>query len=231
MSVVGRFPLEQIMRRTIPGPVNPLDKSTIVSIFPKEIKETKHTLMPGYWEIAPGSYEHPALLVVGPSSWWKDVGDDQPLIEIPVSSVQIADSIVKDYCNGYLGCDMIENIPGLFFIPGAWNLQQVRKDYAPLLEKARVRQLSFYRNLVKMADAFWARSNGNPLSISDDMRLAARELQIQGRDWMADFQHMQESLGRCVACGQMRNMEFPVCPHCKAVVDREKAEKLGIKFA
>lgn len=231
MGIIGQFPLEQIMRRTIPGPVNPLDKSTVISIFPKEIRESKPTLMPGYWELSPGSYEHPSTVIVGPSSWWKDVGDDQPLIEIPVSSVQIADSIVRDYCNGYLGCDMAENMPGLFFIPGALNLVQIRKDYAPLLEKAKQKQTNFYRNLVKMADAFWSRSNGNPLAISDDMRLAARELQVQGRDWMADFQHIQENIVRCIACGQMRNSEFPVCPHCKAIVDKEKAKALGITFA
>lgn len=233
MGVVGQFPLQDMMRRTIPGPVNPLDKSTIFSIFPKEINETKPTLMPGTWKIEPGSPDSPTSLIVGPSSWWKDVGEEQPLIEIPVSSIQIADSIIKDYCNGYLGCNMNDAMPGMFFMPGSFTVQQMstNKEFRILLDKARDRQTNFYRVLVRMADAYWSRTNGNPLAISDDMRLAARELNIQGRDWMADFQNQTDTIVRCVACGQMRNAAYPICPHCKAVVDKVRAEELGIKFA
>lgn len=233
MAVVGQFPLQDMMRRTIRGPVNPLDKSTLVSIFPKKINETKPTLMPSNWIMEPGSLDNPSVLVIGPSSWWKDVGEDQPLIEIPVSSIQIADSIIKDYCNGYLGCNMTDAMPGMFFVPGSFNQQQIMtgKEGRALLEIAKIKQDNLYRTLVKMADAFWSRTNGNPLSISDDMRLAARELNIQGRDWMADFQNQTDTIVRCIACGQMRNAAYPVCPHCKAIVDKVRAEELGIKFA
>src|SRR6187200_2386767 len=100
---VGEFPgINQVNRRTIRAPVNSLDKSTVVSILPKRIYETKITIQPGVFEIAPGSMEHPSVLVVGASSWWREVDVDQPLLEIPVSSIQVADSIVKDYCNGLL---------------------------------------------------------------------------------------------------------------------------------
>jgi hypothetical protein len=233
MGVVGQFPLQDMMRRTIPGPVNPLDKSTVISIFPKEIREVKPTLMPGEWHILPGSVDNPSFLTVGPSSWWKDVGEEQPLIEIPVSSIQIADSIIKDYCNGYLGCNMDDAMPGMFFVPGSFGPDQLKtnKEYRLLFDKAKVKQTNFYRVLVRMADAYWSRTSGNPLAISDDMRLAARELNIQGRDWMADFNNQNDSIIRCVACGQMRNASYPVCPHCKAIVDSAKATELGIKFA
>ena len=87
MAIVGQFPSHRMAMR---APVNPLDKSTVVSIFPREIHEIKHTLIPGEFYIPPGSYENPSILVVGPSSWWRDIDPDQPLIEIPVSSVLIA---------------------------------------------------------------------------------------------------------------------------------------------
>lgn len=230
MGIVGSFPgIQDINRRTIPGPINPLDKSTVVSIFPKEIDEYKHTLIPGSWKIPKGSYDKPATLVVGPSSWWKDVGEDQPLIEIPVSSVQIAESIVRDYCVGYLGSDMTDSMPGMFFVPGNFTVEQIKKDYKSLLDKAKIKQENFYRVLVRMADAYWSRTNGNPLAISDDMRMAARELGQEGKEWLADFQ--TQEVVRCIACGQIRNPAYPVCPHCKAVVNLEQATKLGIKFA
>ena len=127
MALVGEFPgLNQMHRRTIRAPVNPMDKSTIVSILPKFISERKATIQPGTFEITPGSFEKPALLVVGPSSWWREIDENQPLLEIPVSSIQVADSVVKDYCNGLLACNMSDMMPGLFYLPGEYNLDKLK---------------------------------------------------------------------------------------------------------
>jgi hypothetical protein len=230
MAVVGQFPLmSDYKRRTIRAPVNPLDKSTVVSIFPKYILEKKCTIQPGVFEIQPGSYERPALLVVGPSSWWKEIDDNQPLLEIPHSSIQIADSIVRDYCNGLIACDMGENMPGLFFLPGEITLEKLKKDHQKELEVATRKQKSWYNALVRMADALWSRSNGNPLTISDDMKLAARDLNLLNKEWLKDSQIME--LVRCQACGSLKNPLYPICSNCKAITDKDKAKELGLVFA
>jgi hypothetical protein len=220
-TVVGQFPTH---RRTIRGPVNPLDKSTIVSIFPKEIEERKPTIQPGIFKIPAGSYENPAILVVGPSSWWRDIDEEQPLLEIPVSSIQIADSVVKDYCNGILACNMDTHMPGMFYVPGSQQdskgvvdhkatLEWIKKNFKAELDAAKVRQNNWYSLLLRLADSLWARSNGNPLAIADDMRLAAKELQQEGKkDWMKDFQMVD--MVRCKACGTLKNPQFPVCAAC-----------------
>lgn len=221
--------LTQSRRRTIRGPVNPLDKSTIVSIYPREIDEVKHTIQPGRFVIKPGTFEIPSILVVGPSSWWREIDEFQPLLEIPNSSIQVADSVVKDYCNGLLGCDMGNSMPGIFYVPGEFTLKEIKEKYSVELSNAKTRQNSYYAVLTKMADALWARTNGNPLTISDDMRLAARELNLKNKDWMKDFSMME--MVKCFSCGSMCNPEFPVCPTCKAIRDTDKAAKLGIKFA
>ena len=97
---VGGFPgMSSHLTRTIRAPVNPMDKSTVFSIFPKPIKDTKLTISPGRFELAAGTYDKPSLLIVGPSSWWKHVDENQPILEIPQSSVQIAESIVRDWAN------------------------------------------------------------------------------------------------------------------------------------
>jgi hypothetical protein len=230
MGIVGEFPnLNQPNRRTIRGPVNPMDKTTIVSIYPQEIIETKPTLQPGRFVIPPGSIEKPSITVVGPSSWWREIDPDQPLLEIPVSSVQIADSIIKDYCNGLLGCDMAGAQPGFFYVPGEHNLESVRKNFNHEFDGAVQRQRNWYSNLIRLADSLWARSNGNPLSISDLMRLAAKELGLE-KDWLKDFK-FSDTTARCKACGSIRNPLFPVCPTCKAIDDPAKAKALGITFA
>lgn len=229
MAIVGQFPLmSDIKRRTIRAPVNPLDKSTVVSVFPKHIIERKVTIQPGVFEIQPGTYERPAILVVGPSSWWKEIDDNQPLLEIPHSSIQIADSIVRDYCNGLVACDMADNMPGLFYVPGEWTIEKLFKEKQGELEIAKRKQKNWYTALVRMADALWTRSNGNPLAVSDDMKMAARDLNLISKEWLKDSQIMD--LVRCQACGSLKNPLYPICSNCKAITDKKKAEELGLVF-
>jgi hypothetical protein len=227
---VGEFPgFANQNRRTIRAAINPLDKSTVVSILPKYISERKATIQPGVFEIKPGNYENPSLLVVGPSSWWREVDEHQPLLEIPVSSIQVADSIVRDYSNGLLACNMADMQPGLFYLPGEYNVEKLKKDHMQLLIKAKNQQTKWFLELVRIADILWSRSNGNPLSISDDARLACKELNITGKPWLGDLQAAE--MVRCVACGSMRNQLFPICQTCKAIADPELAKKLNLTFA
>jgi hypothetical protein len=227
---VGEFPgLQQSNRRTIRAPVNPMDKSTVVSILPKLIQERKPTCQPGFFELKPGNYENPSVLVIGPSSWWREVDENQPLLEIPVSSIQIADSIVRDYCNGLLACNMADQMPGLFYVPGEYTVEKLKKEHLPLLLKAQVQQKKWFLELIRLADILWSRSNGNPLSISSDARLACKELNIQNKPWLGDQQAAE--LVRCIACGSLRNQQFPICQTCKAIADPVKAKELNIQFA
>lgn len=213
-------------RRTIRQDVNPFDKSTVVSILPKYNQiERKWTIWPGTFEIPYGTFVNPSVLVVGSSSWWADLNPDQPLIEIPVSSVQVAKSIVDDYCNACLGAEG-DSKPGLFWIPGAITVDEVKRKYVEQLNIANARQRNWYATLVKHGDVLWARTMGNPLAISDDMRLAAKELGLE-REWISDFKAIE--MVRCLYCGNMRNPFYPVCLHCRHVVDKAAYEKLNPK--
>lgn len=230
MSIVGAFPmLSDLRRRPVKAPANPLDKSTVVSIYPRDIDEIKPTIEPGRFRIPAGSYEKPSLLVVGPSSWWKEFDENQPLVEIPQHSVQIAESIVNDYCRGILGCDMGELMPGLFWVPGEVDAVSLVVKHKDLLDNAYRKQRNWYTFLVKMADSLWARTNGNPLTIGDDMRMAAQALNLVNKEWLKDQQVSE--LVRCIACGHLKNPAYPICSNCKAISDPEKAKALGLVFA
>lgn len=215
-------------RRTVRAPVNPMDKCTLVSVYPKTIHEKKISLQPGEFTIEPGTYDKPSTLIIGPSSWWRDVGEDEPLLEITHSSTVMADSIVKDYMNGLIGCNMVDSMPGLFWLPGEILDNELMPKYKPQLDKARKNQTNYYQIVVKLADSLWARTNGNPLAIPGIAKLAAHELQLN-REWLQQF--VAPEIIKCVACGSMRNPAYPVCPTCKAVVDVEMAKKLNLKFA
>lgn len=209
---VGEFAQPRGLIRTVR---NPMDKATIVSIYPKDIYDVKHTTQPSKYYIKGGSFEKPSLTVVGPASWWRDVDPDQPMLEVPVAATQVAHSLIVDYIQGFLACDMEDNRPGLFFIPGEITLKVLQSEYALKLKEAYDKQRNWYALLLRLADSLWARSNGNPLAIWDEMRMAARELGLDNRPWLK--LDVQVEMTRCFACGSLRNPEFPICPTCKNI--------------
>lgn len=224
MGVVGEFPLGK-RNIAVRMPVNPLDKATVVSIYPWDIEEIKPTMQPGKFYIPKGSYSNPSVLILGPSSWWRDVDEGDNSIEIPTSAILMADSIVRDYCLGTIEVQFGIAQPGLFYIAGAKKSFDIIKEHKDLLDNALAMQTRWYEALIKLGDSLWARSRGNPLAIDDRMRTAARELK-RDKPWIADFQMVE--LIPCVACGNLRNPAFPVCHHCNRVVDAALAKTLGI---
>ena len=215
-------------RRIIRSAKNPLDKCTVVSIFPKEIHADKETVDPGHFVIPSGTFDEPGVLAVGTSSWWKDIDINQPMQEIVVGSIQMANSIINDYCNAVLGSDMSSAMPGLFFVTGVKTAKEVKSDYKKKLTEVKDKQDNWYRVLVKMADILWARTNNNPIVIADEMKLAARSLNLNDKAWLKDFQMAE--LIRCVFCGGMRNPLYPICPQCKAIDQNHPLAK-DIKLA
>ena len=228
MSQVGFHGWNAINRRTVRAAVNPMDKATVVSIFPIMLDETKHTLQPGRWIIPPGSFEKPVCVSVGPSSWWREIDPEQPLLEIPVASILIADSIVRDYCVGLLGCNMGDLMPGLFYVPGELTSVEMLTKHKNLLEIANKKQKAWFAELVKIADIAWARTNGNPLSINEMMKQAAMALGIEDREWLKAYH--ATTMVRCKGCGNLKNPLFPICPTCK-LIDEENPQAKSFKFA
>lgn len=209
-------------------PVNPYDKATIVSVFPKEIVSKNPTVFPGTYVIPAAPHNGFSICVVMPGSWFKEMEEGQPLLEIPVSSIMMAESIIKDYVIGMLGSDAVDMMPGLFYVPGELAEGKVAKDHADKIELAKAKQKRWFNELIGITDVMWARTNGNPRAISDDAKLAAESLGVQ-RDWLQNFTAAQ--MVRCKACGSLKNPNYPICPNCKAIDDPAKAAALGIKFA
>lgn len=223
---VGEFPAPgmPVNRRT----KNPIDKSTIVSIYPKDIHERKYTIEPGVFDIPAGSVEKPGILVVGSSSWWRNIDDAQPPLEIPVSSVEVSNSVINDCINGMIEVNMATARPGLFFVLGEMSVGQVKIQCADKIKEAEQLQRNWYQLLVRIADSLWARANGNPLTISDEMRIAAKELGMKDKPWLMDYNIVE--MKSCVACGNLKNPAFPVCATCKHIDMTHPAAK-DMQFA
>lgn len=212
-------------KRTIRQQTNPLDKATVVSVCPLLVDEYKHTIQPGHFYLKPASPDKPALLVITPASWWRDTGDDMPLIEIPNGAMLVAQSLVQDYVEGMIGVGQ-DAKPGFFYVPGEHDIKSIREKFGSELDNAVQRQRRWFRNLVDMADKDWAASNGNPSVISGLMKMAAMSLNFNDRPWMKTSIDIQKV--PCVACGNLRNPAYPVCGTCNRTVDIELAKKMEL---
>ncbi len=123
---------------------------------------------------------------------------------------------------------MVDRMPGLFFVLGEATVTEIKTKYKEKLAEVNEKQNNWYRILVRLADSLWARSNGNPLVIADDMRLAARSLHFDDKPWLKDFQAIQRT--PCKFCGNLRDPAYPICGMCKAI-DPDHPLSKTVKFA
>lgn len=213
------------------APVNPLDKATIVSIYPEEIVSINHTIFPGRFVIPGAADGDFNVLTVGTSYWVKEMPEDQPYLEMVVPATEVARSIIEDWSIGILGVG--ENrAPGLFYLPGEFNKTTIQlfPEFKVKMGTIKSRQKAWFLELVSLADKFWVRTNGQPAAIPDTCKMAALMLNINEKPWLNKNESLAELI-RCVACGSLRNSSYPVCPTCKAVIDVDKAKGLKIQFA
>jgi hypothetical protein len=212
-------------RQTTRQYINEHDKASVISIFPMDITEKKVTLQPATFFVPMGTPDKPSITLIGGASWWRDIQPDEPLLEIPQPASLVAQSVVEDYVIGILGYSKEERQPGLFWLPGVVTEAELKTKYKNELAKSDRLQKAWYMELIKMADAIWARTNGNPIAIADLMRIAAKQTQTE-RAWTRDFSMVE--MTKCPACGAPRNPEFPICGACKTVVDPKKYKELGL---
>lgn len=224
-------------RKAVRSPENPSDKSTLVSLYPKPVPYKSSTVQPGEYILPAGSEKNPSVLIIGSSSWYKDLGPTEPLIEVPVNSMIMAESVIKDYCQGLFGCSSTAG-PAIFFVPGCkygpdrkpheeLTKKWIQEDYKSLIESALTRQKNWFEWLIQEADVDWARTNGNPNSVNNLQRLACELLGRKDKAWMQDFKAAE--LKPCVACGNLVNYNYPVCQHCGHVINPEKYKELKLQ--
>lgn len=219
--------------RVIRRPVNPYDRATIISIFPKDVKETKPTLFPSEFLIKAGTESEPSFTEISPASWFRETDENMPAVEIQVNAATLAESIVNDFALSFIKAVIGVAQPGLFWIPGKHTPKNISNysdenglTYSNLLGRAITLQRAWYVAMVQMADVDWSRTNGNPLSVSEWSKIAAKALGMAEKPWVKDF--LAVSLYPCPACGTMGNPEFPKCGNCGYIINQAKAKELGL---
>ena len=218
-------------------PKNQFDRATIVSIFPKIILEVKHTIFPGRFEVPAADKDDFSILVIESSSYYKpSTIEKMPPTEIQVNAAALAESIVNDYLSAVWLSSKGQRSPGIFWIPGEWTKKTIVNYVDPkgvtftqMLNAAREYQKAWFKLLVDAADELWARSGGNPKAIPEDSKLGAEYIGVEkSKPWMQNT--IAAALSNCPSCGEMINLEYPVCRHCKAIINKAKAKELDLVF-
>lgn len=223
----------RIVIRTLPK--NPMDRCTIVSVYPREIVYDNPTVFPRRHVIPAGSADDFSILVIESGSFFiASQIEKQPPTEVQVNSAQLVESIIKDSVPT-MSLASVSSSPGVFWCYGQYDKKSIYhyiepvtlKKFEQLLNEARARQLNYWKDIVDDADYLWSASSGNPHAISDDARLAAKVLGLEkSKPWMANT--IATELAPCPACGEMVNHMYAICKYCHNIINIEKAKNLNI---
>lgn len=189
--------------------------STVVSILPFEIRESKPNLYPGMFTIPAGTFKQPGYLKVTNSRFYIPMAFGAPSMAAHSPAYEVARSIVNDYVGALLGVND-ECRPGIFVVDRDFKTDQQARDFLEdMLPAAKAAQDKWFFTLVNLADQDFNKHH-QAQSVSDLQKVAARELNIKDKPWLLDI--TQLSLSNCPACYSAVNAQAVICPNCRYVI-------------
>lgn len=194
-------------------------KCTVVSLVPFELLEYKPGLIPPAFLIEESDGETPSLLHVGNSLHYVYLDDTRGSLPVRGPSDIVAKSIVNDYIDSQLGIGDGAR-PGIFWVPGEWNLAEVKIKFKVELENAKRAQEQWFINCCRIADDDWNKNHLHTV-VSSVQRKMAKMLgwDPKQHEWMAPKSVLDANSAKCFACfSPLNNPEQMVCHICKAVL-------------
>ena len=172
----------------------------------------------------------PVVLVVGGATFPVYLDGDRGSMRVPAPSYDVARSIVEDYVTSHLGYEQHIAMPGMFFVPDAYTVDEVKKKFADRLKEAKRLQTEWFVRLVKIADDEWNRTHRHG-AISDMQRVACKALGFT-REWlMVPNPEEIQKPNVCPGCGTVINGNPMICAGCKFVLDRKRYDENKANFA
>ncbi|GAC1632887.1 MAG: hypothetical protein NVS9B14_06760 [Candidatus Acidiferrum sp.] len=130
-----------------------------------------------------------------------------------IGALEIAKDVAR-LCNADIG---EKSYAGVFVIANG------DKPAEAELKEAHRRLTERYKHCVADARGTWQRTR-NVAQITDEHRRAARYLNLVDEEWMSEAQGQE----LCEGCGKPHMAGIAKCGHCGAILDVEKARKLGL---
>ena len=196
-----------------------IDISTVVSILPIDITETKPGLIPGEFKfhaVEPGDIfllpiprcHHPVYL-----------DDSRPSLLVPDPSDEVAASIANDYKQASLLYTQGKSEPGLDWVVGGFtnsvlDKEEFKDKHSHILKRMEKLQTNWFEAMVKDADDVWAQERRH-IFISDLSRLAAVRLGLNEKEWLIREQ-IEQAQTRCKFCYEIIHQKARICSSCHA---------------
>ena len=199
-------------------------EATVISIYPKEVREKKPGLIPEEYIIPPGTPKEPSSAIIGDATFFHHQPLGMPAFRSVAPGEEVAKSIVNDFIKAQLKYDTNSH-PGLMWIPGTMPMDTFKFKHKDDLKALEQRQTRWFIALIKDADDDWRKFHQHRM-ISDIQRFAAEQMKLV-REWMK-VDEAADMLD-CKACGTRIPNFVVVCPNCRVIVDPEKAK--GLVFA
>lgn len=206
---------------------NPADstKVTFVSVVPREIRLPQPHINPSMYVI-PAAKNGPEILIIGEATHFVYMGEGRQLQQTE-PAYKIADALINQYVNSQL-CIGEDTAPGVFWVPGVNNKEDIKKKHQEQLSRAYAVQKNWFTALVREADDVWTKFHQHK-SISELQREACKALDLK-RDWM--IVPADENVKKCPACGSAILLDTAfVCATCHYIINpllAEQAKKQGM---
>ena len=195
------------------------DVSTVVSILPITITESKPGLIPGIFTFPAVEEGDFFLLPIIRCHHPVYLDESRPSLLVPDPSDEVAKSIVDDYKQASLlfESDIME--PGLGWVTGRYensieDKDRFKEDHIDTLRQIHKLQAHWFEALVKMADDSWS-ENHQHNHISDLSRIAAVRLGLKEKDWLVREQ-VEKAQSKCRFCFTIIHPEAVICSSCHA---------------
>jgi hypothetical protein len=202
-----------------------VDASTVISLLPVPLDETKPGLIPSQF-IIPAVHDpmrELATLTVLRARFPVYLDENRPALVVPCPSDILAESICQDYKSSVSHYNPGVSEPGLFWVRGDFTEDQIKELFITELNTARRLQIEWFKALVSEADDDWEKTHLRK-AISSVQRLACKALGLE-RDWNLDAaveDVMKVTVKPCTFCRSEIHVEAIVCPFCRAILDKDK---------
>ena len=202
------------------------DLSTVVSLIPYSFSANFPHTSPGEITIPACEIGDFNLTYISRAYSRVYVDSDRGYIQKPITSDEIATSIINDHIGSVINVQPGHAQPGLFFVDGHPTKDEVKRKHAKELEHAKDLQKNWFIELVKQADHDWGRTH-SPRSISTLQRAAAKFLGL-AREW--DVNTVIDNITLCPMCKNDTRGAI-ICPNCKFIMDTKAYEAVKNQFA
>lgn len=210
------------------SPLRSNDISTVISMLPYPLMESKPGLVPGVFKIPfaePGDFQ---LLVVERCTHPVYLDENRPRLIVPDPSDLVARSIVNDHKIAMICYENEIAEPGIDWVSGEYKNDKngkasVKLANPELFKRMETLQLTWYERLLKMADDDWSQYRRHKL-ITELQRTAATVLGQTNREWMLK-DRIEEALSKCKFCFAQIHPLACLCPSCHGILDMDRYKK------